>query len=651
MNTATLTSPKEVQPNDALKNFEELKRSILATLETYANVHRGSGHNSMVTTYLYDQARNIVLEYLELSQAEYMIVFCTPRRAEMLKSKLGDNNFKCISSKDIGLPLGLMALAIPQKALPSGIPFQTGGGTAKLISRDWVIWSKTPDKFEAGTPAIVNIIAFAKTLLMLKQSGANSFRLPVSETSAHEILFYDELEKYSGKELLEKLRETLIGKGTQVPTYSGIQPFINLDNGASTPTFSPVWDAAAKAWCLTEPAKQEIIQQVKSICGDFLGASPKEYDILFTSNTTEAINLVAESLSIEPDSDTEPVVLNTMLEHNSNELPWRTLKGISLIRLSVNVEGFMDLQELENLLSDYNQKQKFGRKRIKMVAVSGASNVLGVYNNLQQIGEIVHRYRARLLVDAAQMVAHRKVDMELYGIDYLAFSAHKIYAPFGTGVLVARKGMLSLSEEELKIINRSGEENIGGIAALGKSFTLLQRIGIDIIQEEEQLLTRKLITELKQIPGLTIYGMQDENSPRFNQKGGVVVFNLKNYMANKIARQLMEMGGIGVRYGCHCAHIIVKQLLHITPFLEGFQHQIFRLFPKLTPPGLTRVSLGLQNKPEDIDVLIEVLNKISLKTGSQNSASLAKDFRQQMDDYIKTASIKVYGDIFPANSR
>lgn len=645
MNTATL-SPKEVLPANTLKDFEKLKRSILATLENYANVHRGSGHNSMVTTHLYDQARSIVLDYLGLSKVDYVVIFCTPRRAEMLISKLDNKSFKSISSKDIGLPLGVMALAVRHKALPSGIPFQTGGGTAKLISRDWVIWSKTPDKFEAGTPAIVNIIAFAKTLLMLKHSETTFFRMPAPETlSAHEIIFHDELEKFSGKELLDKLRETLIGKNQHVPTYNGLQPFINLDNGASTPTFTPIWEAAYKAWHQSEPVKQEIIHQVKSICSDFVGAPPKEYDILFTSNTTEAINLVAENLSQEHHNNTEPVVLNTMLEHNSNELPWRAIKGIQLIRLSVNAEGFMDLKELEILLSDYNQKQKFGRKRIKLVAVSGASNVLGVYNNLQQIGEIVHRYGARLLVDAAQMVAHRKVDMELCGIDYLAFSAHKIYAPFGTGVLIARKGLLSFSEKELELINRSDEENIGGIAALGKSLILLQRIGMENIQEEEHQLTRKLICGLKQIPGLTIYGLQDENSPRFDQKGGVVVFNLKKYMANQLARQLAEMGGIGVRYGCHCAHIIVKQLLHISPILEGFQHQIFRLFPKLTPPGVTRVSLGLQNKPEDIDTLLEVLNRISGKSSVSKGNQSSEEFRRQMHDYIKTASVKVYGDI------
>ena len=125
--------------------------------------------------------------------------------------------------------------------------------------------------------------------------------------------------------------------------------------------------------------------------------------------------------------------------------------------------------------------------------MSGASNVLGVFNDLAEIGRIVHRYGARLLVDAAQLVAHRKVAMESSGIDYLAFSAHKAYAPFGTGVLVARKGLLSFSPAEMERIRSSGEENVGGIAALGKALVLLQRIGLDVIQEEEQALTARAL--------------------------------------------------------------------------------------------------------------------------------------------------------------
>jgi len=206
----------------------------------------------------------------------------------------------------------------------------------------------------------------------------------------------------------------------------------------------------------------------------------------------------------------------------------------------------VDLNELDTILCAYNQKGQYGKKRIKLVAVSGASNVLGTFNNLAEISGIVHKYGARLLVDAAQLVAHRKVEMEGCGIDYLAFSAHKVYAPFGCGVLVVRKGLLHFSSTELKLIHSSGEENAMGIAALGKALVLLQRIGMDVIQKEEQALTRRTLHGLARIAGLRIHGIRDTDSPRFAQKGGVIVFDLKDIMSNRGGQRTGPAG----RYRC-----------------------------------------------------------------------------------------------------
>jgi len=259
-------------------------------------------------------------------------------------------------------------------------------------------------------------------------------------------------------------------------------------------------------WHQNKQVQKVIIQEVRKICAGLLGASPDKYDVIFTSNTTEAINLAAESLNLESQQETEPVLLNSLLEYSSNDLPWRIYSNFSLIRLSIDKEGFLDMNELNRLLSEYNRESHHGNKRIKLVAVSGASNVLGVYNNLEEISRIVHQNGARLLVDAAQMVAHRKVDIERIGIDYLAFSAHKVYAPFGCGVLIVKKGILNFSSDELEQITLSGEENTIGIAALGKALFLLQRIGLDLIQKEEQELTSKALNGLSQIRGLKIYG-------------------------------------------------------------------------------------------------------------------------------------------------
>jgi selenocysteine lyase/cysteine desulfurase len=633
--------------------FAELERGVYAALETYSNVHRGSGHNSVVSTYLFEQAREIVLECLGLSKDKYTVIFCTPRRAALLKAYLQPGSYQSVSSQDVGLPLGIRALAVESKALPGSAPFQTGGGTARLVSPGWVVWAKAPDKFEAGTPAIINVIAFAKALRLNQHFGNDAFQDAIAEKlAATEILYHDELEEYSGRELLDGLKQTLIGQRVLVPTAEGTRPFINLDNGASTPTFTPIWDAVWQTWRQSRQVQQEIIHEVKSICAGALGAPLAAYDVIFTSNTTEAINLAAESLRNESQPGVEPVVLNTLLEHNSNELPWRA-PGLLLVRLPVDAEGFVDLAELETLLRAYNQEGQHGKKRIRLVAVSGASNVLGVFNDLAEISHIVHHYGARLLVDAAQLVAHRKVEVEKCGIDYLAFSGHKVYAPFGSGVLLARKGLLHFGPAELELIRSSGEENVGGIAALGKALVLLQRIGLDLIQEEEQALTGRALRSLAQIPGLTLYGIRDPDSPSFAHKGGVIVFRLEGMMANRVAKELAERGGIGVRSGCHCAHLLIKHLLNIHPLLAQLQGLILTLFPQVALPGLTRVSLGIENSAEDIDTLIHVLGKIarqpragaSARNGAFNNLPQA-DVQRQMDDFARAAAQRVYAQQF-----
>jgi selenocysteine lyase/cysteine desulfurase len=602
----------------------------------------------MVTTHLYEQAREIVLEYLGLNKRDYIVIFSTARRARALKVQLDPIKYKCVSSHEFGLSLGVSVLAVHRTALPKGIPFQTGGGTTRLVSRDWVIWADAPDRFEAGTPAIINVIAFASALRLMLQYGNNIFQHPTGEKQgATEILYHDKLKEYSGQDLLDKFQKTLIGRDIRVPTAAGALPYLNLDNSASTPTFEPVWDAFRQTWRQSVQVQLAVVQEVKSICCGFLGAPIDKYDVIFTSNTTEAINLAAESLGRESINGIEPVVINTLLEHSSNDLPWRMVPGCSLIRLSVDAEGFVDLQALEAIMRSYNQDGKFGKKRISIVAVSGASNVLGVCNNIAEISRIVHQYGARIFVDAAQLAAHRKIEMEANGIDYLAFSAHKVYAPFGCGVLMVRKGLLHFSNAEMEQIRLSGEENAGGIAALGKSLVFLQRIGMDLIHENEQALTRRLLQGMAQIDGLRVYGIMDPDSPGFSSKLGVIVFNIKGMAPNRVANELAMQHGIGVRYGCFCAHIIIKHLLHISPFLERVQGLIVTLFHKFSLPGLVRVSLGIENNEEDVDRVIRVLHEISGKPQATSSTSKTSklttaEVQRQMKEFTHAAALRVY---------
>jgi selenocysteine lyase/cysteine desulfurase len=626
--------------------FSQLEQSVYAALETYSNVHRGSGHNSMVTTHLYEQAREKVLDYLGLDKNSYLVIFGSYRRIHALRSKLKPEDYQSISSQEIGLALGIVALAVKRNKLLQNIPFQTGGGTARLVSPDRITWAKAPDRFEAGTPAIVNAIAFARALGLIRKYGFYAFNDAIKQSrAADSILNRDNLEVYAGHELLDKLRKKLIGLNTIVPTREGEKVFVNLDNAASTPTFSPVWDAFRTTLSQPRPVQQEIVHLTKSICARAMGASLSNYDVIFTSNTTEAINLVAESMGLESAANTEPVVLNTIMEHTSNELPWRMTPGISMISVKTNEEGFIDLVEMEQLLRAYNHEKRHANKYISLVAVSGASNVVGTCNDLPRISMLVHKYGARLLVDAAQLVAHRKVEIEQAGIDFLACSAHKVYAPFGTGVLIARKGLLRFSSTELELIRSSGEENAAGIAAFGEALLLLQRIGLDLIQQEEQGLTAYALRSMSLISGLNILGINNPDSPSLKNKSGVIAFDLKGKIAVTVAERLAEGHGVGVRYGCHCAHIMVKHLLKIPPFGARLQHIMLFLLPKLSLPGVTRISLGIENQQPDIDRLISALNQINSKSTSR-TALRPQAFKLQINEFIREVSGKVYGEAY-----
>jgi selenocysteine lyase/cysteine desulfurase len=625
----------------------ELENGVHAALETYSNVHRGSGHFSLVTTQLFEKAREIVLDYLELNKSRYVVIFCSPMREKVLKDSIKSNDHKSISSQDIGLPLGVRVFAVNKKDLPHGNPFHSGGGTTKLVSRDWIIWADAPDRFEAGTPAVVNIIAFVKALLITKKYGKDIFLNHESDNrDTADILYHDEFEEYSGSELLRKLRGTMFGHEVQVPTLYGLSSYINLDNAASTPSLAPVWDTFRMTLRQPPEIQKQIVNEVRSICFDFLGAPADIYDIIFTSNTTEAINLAAEGLPNESEKNSEPVILNTLLEHNSNDLPWRAVRDHSLIRLQIDAEGFIDLKELESVLHAFNKAEMHGRKRITLVAISGASNVLGSFNDLAEVSRIVHNYNARLLVDAAQLVAHRKVEIGNYGIDYFVFCAHKVYAPFGTGVLIARKGALDFSDGERELIRSSGEENTGGIAALGKSLVLLKRIGMEKIREEEKALTQKALEGLSAIRGLKIYGVKDPDSPRFSHKGGVIPFFMKGKMPYRIARELAGQGGIGIRNGCHCAHILVKHLLNVPQSLEKFQWVIAHLVPGVVFPGLARISIGIGNTPDDIDKFLSVLKVISrpelIEPEKATGTKSVREFRKLLKEFVNKAVQRVY---------
>ena len=595
--------------------LRELYSAVYSALRVYSNVHRGSGHFSLISTALYEEARHIVQQYSGLNHHQYETIFCTANGAKALLKEIDDGNYCLFSSEDLGLPLGIFALVVKKRTLPRGAPPRTGGGVVKLVSRNSVVWSPAPERYETGTPAVINIITFAKALQLKSKYGESIFESNGNSGFPGKDFFYkDNFSGIKGKELLARLRDNVVGKDVDVPTEKGNLFYVNLDNAASTPALKPVWDIFRTALSVPVAHRSALIDETRGICRDFLKAPEEVYDIFFTANTTDSMNIAAENLCLSRDAETETVVLNTMLEHHSNELVWRCSEQVTLERLPVDSRGFLDMSLLEKTLKAFNEQSLYGNKRVRLVSISGTSNVLGTVQNLVEISGISHKYGANLLVDAAQSAAHRGIDMVADGVDILVLSGHKMYAPFGAGVLVTRKGLLGNGIGT--VLRQNERENSAGIAALGKAMNLLQRVGMETVAKEEGELTQNVLHGLTENSGIELFGLTDPGDPRFRNRAGIVAFRLKKVPHNRVVKELAEKGGIGVRDGCFCAHIIVKDLLHIHPFREKLAEWLLYLLPGLSHPssllpGLVRVSLGIQNNEKEIKRLIDVLKEIS----------------------------------------
>jgi selenocysteine lyase/cysteine desulfurase len=597
-----VTSP--TSPDQAA-HYAALERSVETALESYANVHRGVGQKSAVSTQLYEEARERLLAHWGWRPRRHTVIFGSPYRIDPLLRQLPPGSYRQVRSRDLGLPLGLCAVGVERRALRHVVPEQTGGGTVQLVSRDHVIPAAAPERFEAGTPALINTLTCVRALTLAPRWQACG-----PSASLEELLYADDLGGLRGEALLAALRRTVLGRGLRVPTVDGPRPYVNLDNAASTPTFAPIWHTVRRIWRQPEALQQAVVADVYGIVARFLHAPATDYEMVFTANTTEALNLAARGMEAEP--GIEPVVLNTTMEHNSNELPWRNHPGVKLRRIPVGLDGFVDHELLEAELRAYHTGQH-GRERIVWVALSGASNVLGACNDLPALAHLVHRYGARLLVDGAQLVAHRPLDLLHGEIDAMAFSGHKVYAPFGSGALVVRRGLLRWPSGELARARASGEENVVGIAALGKALTLLERIGMPVVEAEEQELTSRLVAGLAALPGIEIFGLKDPADPGFNARTGVVAFSAQHVPHNLVGQELAERGGIGVRCGCFCAHLLIKQLLHIHSLRARAADLGLLVAPRFAArllPGLVRVSLGLENSPNDVAHCLSTLKLI-----------------------------------------
>ncbi|MGH1366674.1 MAG: aminotransferase class V-fold PLP-dependent enzyme [Calditrichia bacterium] len=428
---------------------------------------------------------------------------------------------------------------------------------------------------------------------------------------------------------IENVREQIVGIDKQVPLYNGTMvPYIFFDNGASTPILQPVLDKVNEfmSWYSSVHRGSGFKSQVASraheesrdIVANFVNACPEEDVIIFGKNATEAINILAHCLNIQRDK----VILVSKMEHHSNDLPWRY--GGKVVHVELDDSGKMDLTDLKKKLEYYND-------RVALFAVSGASNVSGWVNDIHTMAEMCHKYGVKIMVDAAQMIPHRKIDMLPHDdprhIDFLAFSAHKIYAPLGAGVLIGPKKAFeenipaTVGGGTVSVVSldytywadapekeEAGSPNTAGIVALAKALQVMDELGMDKVAAHEAHLTNYVLNKLKEFPEITIYGGDDPDD--VEHRMGVISFNVRGVPNALTAAILNWEGGIGVRNGCFCAQPYMKHLLQCSDAeAKAMEEKIFTK-NKIDLPGAVRASFGIYNTTEEIDRFIDVLRTI-----------------------------------------
>lgn len=419
-------------------------------------------------------------------------------------------------------------------------------------------------------------------------------------------------------------RHLVVGTDTLIPLKNGkYVSAINFDNAASTPPFVSVmekinhfatmYSSIHRGSGYKSKFSSQLFEEARSIVLKFVNADPDHDTVIFVKNTTEAINKLSYRLW---DGNKKSVILSTWMEHHSNDLPWRNKFQVDYVQ--TDQQGKLSLENLEH-------KLKIHRGNVKLVTVTGASNVTGYVNPIHKIAELAHRYRAKILVDGAQLVPHRAVNMKpknpLQHIDYLAFSAHKMYAPFGIGILIGPRETFKRGISEfvgggtVETVTHdwvvwadpphkeeAGTPNLMGIVALVAAIQTLTNIGMKNIDRYENELTSYANMKLKSIPGIKLYSHTAPDEPRI----GVIPFNIKGISHGRVAAILSNEAGIAVRTGCFCAQPYVQQLLAISPQ----QMELYKKNAKAPRPGLVRLSFGLYNNFSEINILIHLLERI-----------------------------------------
>ncbi|GAB6898633.1 aminotransferase class V-fold PLP-dependent enzyme [Kineosporia succinea] len=396
------------------------------------------------------------------------------------------------------------------------------------------------------------------------------------------------------------LAAPLAGDGTPGTTGRTARA-VNLDYAASAPALQAVADHVAEVLPYyasvhrgagyASQVSTALYESARQTVGAFVGARPGDLTI-FTRNTTDALNLLAASVPQDGPGAGEVIVLD--VEHHANLLPW-TSGAHRLIPTAATVAE--TVAALEAALAE---------RPAALVAVTGCSNVTGEILPVAEIARIAHAHGARIVVDGAQLVPHRRVDIAALDIDYLAFSGHKLYAPFGSGVLIGRSDWLDVAPPHqlgggaVRAVNAEGRAtwttgvarheggtpNVLGAAALAAACRAIAELPEGAIEEHEAALSERLLEGLESIPQVRVLRAWSDSTERV----GVVGFTVEGHEAARVAVYLSAEHGVGVRDGKFCAHPLLNRL-----GVTG---------------GALRASLGLGSRSEDAERLVHAVRTL-----------------------------------------
>lgn len=423
---------------------------------------------------------------------------------------------------------------------------------------------------------------------------------------------------------IDEIRKLFIGLDNKIVINGKKQVIpINFDNAATTPVLKKVMRAVLKASenygsiargdGQKSQYSSDLYEECRRYVIKYFNAPLNKYTAIFVSNTTEGINKLSNIL-IENKND---IVITSRMEHHSNDLPWRGKCDLKYVE--VDEKGRIIMEELEEMFSIYQD-------RIKYVTITGASNVTGYITDIRRVAKLAHKYGAKLIVDGAQLVPHRAINIcgkedDDY-IDFLIFSAHKVYAPFGSGAIIGLRDELEKYPPDTKgggtvervlddeIIwlstpekNEAGSPNFFGAVALMQALKEMNKIGFELIESNEKKLLKMLIDGMKNFERVILYGDNENIEDRL----GIMVFNIDRLCYEMVGEYLASIRGIAVRQGGFCAHPYTRRLLGIK------NDEIEEYIKKNGMPGMVRVSLGAYNSEKEVNIFLETIEYICKK--------------------------------------